>query len=310
MSGRSTRIPLQRWPLLLEAGDYVDVKDPCPVRLGNEWHLFGTGAHPGFRYDVLHATATEPQGPWRLQPPSVLPEIAGSCVAAPGVIAQGRQLHMFVQTEYNLFDGVVEHLVSTDRGATFGHRDTALVSLPGTQEAGIYDPHPAEIGGEKYLVYSGFSVIGRPDLFLARSSSGSWDGPWQRLGAILRHDEVPGHNQHDDAAYEWGLEGAQLIELPDGQVLLNAVCFLADAAAGNRQRVFLATASRPEGPYRVDGLALDPADGIGEVGHAAGVLHDDELVLFFQERTRDGHWGYGVAVAPVTGGPAAEHLAS
>jgi hypothetical protein len=293
------RFPLQRRPLLLEAGDYLALKDPCPVRLGDEWHLFGTGAHPGYRYDILHAVAPAPDGPWRLRGPSVLPKIAGSCVAAPGVVAQDGRLHMFVQTEYNLFDGVVEHLVSVDGGDTFEHRDTALRSVPGTGEAGIYDPHPACVGGWPYLVYSGFSRIGRPDLFLARSAGGGWDGPWERLGCVLHHEQVPGHNQHDDPAYEWGLEGAQLIELPDGQVLLNAVCFLGGAPAGNRQRVFFATAPGPTGPYRVHGPALDPVDGVGEVGHAAGAVYGGELVLLFQERTGDGPWRYGVAAAPL-----------
>ena len=27
-----------------------------------------------------------------------------------------------------------------------------------------------EVGGERFLVYSGFSVVGRPDLYLARSA--------------------------------------------------------------------------------------------------------------------------------------------
>jgi hypothetical protein len=300
---------LRRRPLLLPAGDYVDVKDPCPVRLNGGWHLYGTGAHPGYRYDILHATSAHPQGPWRLHAPARLPGIAGGCVAAPGVIADGRRLHMFLQTEYNRFDGVVEHLVSEDGGATFTHHDTALTSLPGTREAGIYDPHPAEIGGERFLVYSGFDRIGRPDLFLARSTRGGWDGPWQRLGCVLRHEQVPGHNQHDDPAYEWGLEGGQLLELPDGQVLLTAVCFLAGAPPGDRQRVFLALGPAAAGPYRVVTPLLGPAEGAGEVGHATAVLHGDELMLFFQERTGDGPWRYGLAAAPVMSG-AADGLAS
>ncbi len=292
-------IPLQRRALLLDGGDYVALKDPCPVQLDGEWHLFGTGAHPGYRYDILHATARHPHGPWRVREPSVLPPISGTCVAAPGVISDGRRLHMFLQTEYNLLGGVVEHLVSDDRGATFLHHDTALASVPGTEEAGIYDPHPAEIDGQKYLIYSGFAEIGRPDLFLARSVGGGWDGPWQRLGCLLRHEHVPGHNQHDDPAYEWGLEGGQVIELPDGRVLLNAVCFLAGAPAGDRQRVFFATAPSLQGPFEVHGPALHPATGAGEVGHGAAVVHGGELVLFFQERDGDGPWRYGVATAPV-----------
>jgi hypothetical protein len=44
---------------------------------------------------------------------------------------------------------------------------------------------------------------------------------------------------------------------------------------------------------------LQPVSGAGEVGHGAAVLHDGELVLFFQERTGDGPWRYGIATAPV-----------
>jgi hypothetical protein len=288
---------LRRAGLTIEPGPYAALKDPCPVRLGGRWHLFGTAVHDGYRYEILHATAPGPAGPWRLHPPATLSKVTGACVAAPGVIADGERLHMFVQTDYNVFGGRIEHLVSDDGGASFIHHDTALTSLPGTAEAGVYDPHPAEVGGQRYLVYSGFAVVGRPDVFLARSVSGDWAGPWERLGLILHHAQVPDHNQHDDPGYEWGLEGAQLVELPDGRVLLNAVCFLAAADAGNRQRVFFALADAPGGPYEVLGSALDPAEGAGEIGHATVVVHDGALTLFFQERTPDGPWRYGVASA-------------
>jgi hypothetical protein len=295
---------LRRARLTLDASRYVAVKDPCPVRVGTRWHLFGTAIHEGYRYEILHATAPSPTGPWRLHQPASLATaagapVAGAAVAAPGVIADGETMHMFVQTEYNVVGGRVEHLVSTDGGASFEHRDTALESLPDGEEAGIYDPHPAEIGGQRYLVYSGFAVVGQPDLYLARSTTGSWDGPWERLGCLLRHEQVPDHNQRDDPAYEWGLEGAQLVELPDGRVLLNAVCFLAAADAGNRQRVFFAIGPTPLGPYHVVGSVLDPLDGFGEIGHATVVIHDGELTLFFQERAGDGPWRYGVASAPL-----------
>ncbi len=300
-SGTVPGMPLRRRRLMIDVGDYVSVKDPCPVALGGEWHLFGTGAHPGYRYDILHAVADRPEGPWRLGAPSVLPAVEGNCVAAPAVVAEGTRLHMFVQTEYNILGGVVEHLVSDDRGRSFTHADTALTSRPGTDEAGIYDPHPTVIDGEKYLVYSGFALVGRPDLHLARSLGGGWDGPWQRLGCVLRHEHVPAHNQHDDPAYEWGLEGAQLVPLPDGQVLLNAVCFLGGAPAGDRQRVFFARASQPTGPFHVIGAVLDPVNGVGEVGHATALVHDGQLLMFFQERIGSGPWHYGLATAPLAG---------
>jgi hypothetical protein len=105
--------------------------------------------------------------------------------AAPGVIADGDRLHTFVQTEYNLLGGRVEHLVSDGGGVSSARRDTSLASVAGTAEAGIHDPHPAEIAGHRYLVYPAFSLVGRPDIHLARSASGAWDGPWERLGRIL-----------------------------------------------------------------------------------------------------------------------------
>jgi hypothetical protein len=135
---------------------------------------------------------------------------------------------MFLQHDFNILGGNIEHLVSDDRGQTFVHHDTSLLSVPGGPEAGIYDPDPAEIDGTLYLTYSGMSVIGQPDLYLARSVSGTWDGPWERVGRILGHADVEYHNQVDDEDYEWGLEGPQLAALPNGMTVLTAVCFLAD----------------------------------------------------------------------------------
>lgn len=211
----------------------------------------------------------------------------GGCLAAPGVIAEGPLLHMFLQTEYNVIGGRIEHLVSDDGGATFAHARTALTSLRGTSEAGIYDPHPAEVFGQKYLAYSAFDVVGQPDVHLARSESGRWDGPWERLGPVLRHEDVWCHNQRGHEPYEWGLEGGQLVELPDGRVLLNAVCFLPDAAPGARQRVVFCLGRDVLGPYDVHGPVVPPEGGAGagENGHATAVVLGHELALVFQERS-------------------------
>jgi hypothetical protein len=289
---------LERTDLTLDTGSFVAVKDPCPVRLDGAWHLFGTAVHEGYRYEILHAISPSLSGPWRLLPPAVVPEVPGNCVAAPGVVAEEGRLHMFLQTDYNLFDGRIEHLVSEDAGATFHHEGTALASVPGSAEAGIYDAHPCEVAGERFLVYSAFSIPGRPDIALAHSPSGRWAGPWERLGPLLRHEEVPGHNQHDDPAYEWGLEAAQLFELPDGRVLLNVVGFQSGAPPGDRQRIFFAHAERARGPFLILGSVLEPPGGSGEVGHGCVVLDRDRLALFFQERAVGGAWRYGLATVP------------
>lgn len=278
---------LQRGHLVLKGRDYLEVKDPCPVFDGSRWHLFGTGVTAPHTFEVLHAVADRLEGPWEVSDPVDIVGLAGSCVAAPGAVADADGLHLFLQTEYCILGGRVEHLVSRDGGSTFVSAGTALESLPGTGEAGIYDPHPAVVGGERYLVYSAFSVVGQPDVHLARSTTDSWDGSWERLGPVLQHADVMVHNQLGSEGYEWGLEGPQLVELPDGRVLLNAVCFLSSLPAGARQRVFFAVGDTPMGPFDVLGPVLVPPEGnrLGENGHASAVVTDDELVLLFQERS-------------------------
>jgi hypothetical protein len=293
---------LTRVPLAFNASRYIEVKDPCPVFDGRRWQLFGTGVTGPHTFELLRATADNLSGPWSLEDPVSLQGISGGCVGAPGVIAENGVLHMFVQTEYNRTGGTIEHLVSGDSGQSFQRRPTALVSDPDGGEAGVYDPHPAVIAGERLLVYSAFNVVGQPDLHLARSDGNSWDGPWRRLGPILIHEHVPWHNQHGDDAYEWGLEGAQLVALPDGRTLLNAVGFVHGGAAGSRQRVFLAVAANPYVPFDVGPPVVMPLGGetTGENGHATVVIDGDELVLFFQERDAPSHkWRYALATAPL-----------
>jgi len=285
------------------ASRYLEVKDPCPVHDGRQWHLYGSGITGPNRFEILHATGPSLDGPWRLGNPVALAAgLSGGCLAAPGVIVEGSTHHMFLQTEYNVFDGSIEHLVSGDGGETFSHAGTALRSLARTEEAGIYDPHPAEIHGERYLVYSAFSVVGEADLHLAHSRTGDWHGPWGRLGPILRHEDVEFHNQRGDDGYEWGLEGAQLLELPDGRVLLNAVCFLPEGSPGSRQRVFFGIAPDIRGPYALRGPLIPPGggEGSGENGHASAVIAGSSVVLFFQERDAGGGvWRYALTRIPL-----------
>lgn len=291
-------IGLRRVPLDVPLPAGRERKDPCPVHDGTRWHLFATDVPAADTFAVMHAVADDLAGPWDLRPPVAVTGLAGSCIAAPGVVAEDGVLHLFLQTEYCLVGGSVHHLVSYDGGDTFTPRGATLASVAGTADAGIYDPHPVRAGDACYLVYSAFSVVGQPDVHLARSDS--WDGPWERLGPVLAHEQVWCHNQRGSTAYEWGLEGAQLLPLPDGRVLLNAVCFLPGADAGTRQRVFFAVADDLLGPYDVLGPVLEPPER-GENGHACAVLHDDQLWLVFQERSRsEPVWRLGCARTPLT----------
>lgn len=290
--------PKQLFPLIEPSRALRDVKDPCPVFDGGTWHLFGSGGSIiTEKWLIYHATAPSIEGPWTEQPTIDL-ALGGSGVAAPGVVFCDGLFRMFIQTEFMKPGGKIEYLTSPN-GFTWTHVNTALLSMPGTAEHGIYDPHPAKIGNACYLAYSGMPAgwPPKPDIYLASSLSGTWEGPWVRLGSILDHEAVANHhNQHGSANYEWGIEGAQLVELPDGNVLLNATSFLPEGVRGSRQRVFFAVASNVQGPYRSLGPILEPP-GFGENGHATALLDGEKLVLCYQARVEstEHRWRYGLA---------------
>ena len=297
----TTPLPWRAPRPVLPLGPYGGLKDPCVVRFHGAWHLFATGCKDGYEYDVVHAVAPRPTGPWTMLPPADVVGAAGPSLCAPGVVADGDRLHLFVQETYNLLGGTITHLVSEDAGVSFHAVSVALTSLPGTSEAGIYDAHPGEVGDGKYLTYAGMATVGEPEIHIARSLTGTWDGPWERLGVALGHDDIDCHNPRGCPAYEWGLEGAQVTGLPDGRTLLSGVCFLPGGDHGTRQRVFLAVADAPEGPYDVLGPALDPARyaGGGENGHGCTVVDRGRVYLYFQHRDGDGApWTLHVTSVP------------
>jgi hypothetical protein len=288
--------PLRRARVAFFDDRYTQTKDPCPVLAAGTWHLFGTGWSRGDdRPQILHARASAVDGPYAAANLSIPVGIGGSGVAAPGVIFDRGEFHMFLQTDFARPGGSIEHLTSPD-GEGFEHRDTALTSDRDLDEACIYDAQPALIGGKPFIVYAA-GRVGHPQIHLAESIAGSWAGPWRRHGAILTEAQISFHNQPGAPEYEWGLEGPQLLELPDGTVLLDAVCFLAGQRRGTRQRVFLAIAGSPIGPYRVMGLPVQPIPGqwdAGENGHAGAVLVDDGLTLLYQgRRSAESRWALG-----------------
>jgi hypothetical protein len=146
--------------------------------------------------------------------------------------------------------------------------------------------------------------IPQPDIYLAKSQTGLWVGPWERRGKILDHTDIDWHhNRRDHPDYEWGIEGPQLVELPSKKILLNATCFLEDMPRGSRQRVFFALADSIQGPYKSTGPVLDPLPGTwesGENGHATAWVDGETLYLFYQARSapksEGGRWRYGIAL--------------
>lgn len=281
---------------------FSHVKDPCPVFDGFRWHLFGSGdcrATGSLR--IFHATACGLAGPWKEERDAELVGLSGPEVAAPGVVYdnRSRQFHMFIQTRWKTPGGTIEHLVSSD-GSRFERRGAVISAEEGTDHGIVYDPHPAEVDGRKFITYSAGRRVGRPDIYLAESVSGSWDGPFEKRGRILAHHDIPHHNQLDHDDYEWGLEGSQLVGIGGGIVLLNAVCFLPHASPGKRQRMFFAVAVRPEGPFRTLGPVINTSGSgwlSGENGHGTVLLLGQSAHIFFHSRStgRGSRWVIGRA---------------
>ena len=294
---------------LFQPGFTEDLKDPCPVFDGEMWHVFGSSGNVRSEtWSILHATAPDLYGPWTEQE-NIQLGIEGSGIAAPGVIFDVGVFHMFIQTEFMKSGGLCAHAVSND-GFTWSVLEPALRALPDTGEDGIYDPHPAIVGGKRYIVYSGmppFKKVPQPDIYLATSQSDSWFGPWKRLGKILDHTELVHHNSREQLDYEWGIEGAQLVELPSGRVLLNATCFLPEGPRGSRQRVFFAVADKVTGPFHSLGPVLEPGQP-GENGHSTALVMGSELALIYQSRiaATNNLWRYGIAKYDLGQSPFAE----
>lgn len=302
-------------PLFIST-EFGDTKDPCVVFDGTRWHIFGSGGSiRNENWKILHAVADTVDGPWTEIEPIMLTGIGGPHVAAPGVVFdfEEKNFHMAIQEDFTSIGGSIHYLVSPN-GTEFTHVGKILSPIPDSGEAGLYDPHFSVIGGKKYLVYAGMPAViphGRPfipqpDIYLATTTTGSWAGPWERIGKILDHDDISWHhNRRDYDDYEWGIEGPQLVELPSGKVLLNATSFIEEGERGTRQRVFFAIADRPEGPYTSLGPVLslrDQAWEAGENGHASAILSDDQVYLFYQARAKtspihaENNWKYGIAV--------------
>jgi hypothetical protein len=251
--------------VLYDPVQYPDVKDPSPVFDGARWHLFGTGCGVPHGCEILHSTAPRLDGRWQEEPPPTLRGVDHIAFrSAPGVVAQDGRLHMFLQHDFNILGGHIEHLVSEDGGRTFVRQGTALRSRGGTPEAGVYDPDAAEIDGRRYLVYAAMGVVGQPELYLARARKNSWDSPWKRLGCILDHVSVSCHNQIGGTDYEWGLEGPQLLQLPDNVGTLFDSRVLSSGPA-SRPAPATAAGRRPEG-YRPLPRAGPPGAAVGARG--------------------------------------------
>lgn len=314
--------PIRKIGPLFDSTHFKDVKDPCIAFDGTTWHIYGSGGTTvSEEWEILHATAPSIEGPWVEQAPAVLRGVDGIHVAAPSVVYDfdDHLFHMAVQKDFINVGGGIAYLVSAD-----GHIFTKMRTLmrpTSEMESGLYDPQLCTVSGRKYLVYAAIPdrkpdtahlfPAPQPDVYLAKSTTEYWSGHWKRVKAILRHEDIEWHHNgraHPD--YEWGIEGPEVVPLPDGKILLNATCFLAEGRRGTRQRVFFAIANDIKGPYVSLGPVLSTENTEewenGENGHASSWIIGEEFFLFYQARSQTivepkeaNSWRYGIAVFSV-----------
>lgn len=296
--------------LILETDKYWDQKDPSPVAVPDKfsgrimYHIYGTRGDDRTRsWELLHAISADPWGPWtELEPISA--GIEGAGVAAPGGIydQEDGRVHLFVQTEFLKLGGTIEHLTSDDGGWSFYHQGTVIRSIDGTDQAGIYDPQPfiVQEKGEtkRYIVYTGMPKVAHGNVYLAESTGPSWDGPYETKRIITNEEIKDHHNQPGSANYEWGIEGGNIVVLPNGKFLFVGVCFLPEGLNQTRQRVFRAVADNIEGPYKSLGPLINPLKP-GENGHPGIILDEKTLRLYYQRRDVGGPWRYAVKDIPL-----------
>lgn len=284
-------------PQILRTNAYWDQKDPSPIAIPDKsnnkivYHIYGTkGDDRTKQWEILHAISNSPHGPWT-EVSTINTGLKGEGVAAPGVIYENDRVHMFLQTEFLSLGGTIEYLTSDDGGYNFYHQGTVLRSIKGTDQAGVYDPQPLIVKTlsktERYIVYTGMPKVSHGDVFLAISKAG-WHGPYETK-KIISHEEIIHHNQHNDFDYEWGLEGGNILLLPNGKFLFVGVSFLPTGDRGTRQRVFSAISDKIDGPYQTLGPLINPKKP-GENGHPGVIIEDKTIRLYYQERKVGGPW--------------------
>ena len=305
----NTALQVHRLPQHQEK--YFEIKDPSVVTLVDGtlmmYASIGNSAHQ--EWIVGRFMAVHPAGPWHEVEPVSFANLSGPQVCAPAVmyeISNGQPLwKMYIQTACFEADGVIVLATSRD-GQHFEGQPQPLASrhtLSAEYQplvTGVYDAGVSEIrGGNEEMMcmlFSGYRRVGCGDIYASYRPKSAAEHEWSPARRLLAQEEVPFHNHPNSQHFEWGLEGAKLVQLSEKCFLLVGVCFLPkpDGFLGTRQRVFFAVSSSMDGPFRPVGTPLNPfeneEDGRrGENGHPDTLfLNEHDLWIIYQERHGDG----------------------
>jgi hypothetical protein len=314
----SAELPMMRLPKHLQR--HYEIKDPSVVMIAPDKFMMFASIGNSQRQEWLvgRFEASSLQGPWIELEPVKFVNLSGPQLCAPAVTYDPAKAEapweMYIQTACFEADGIIALATSKD-GETFHGVPTVLASRetvanPPAPVIGVYDVGVSEVkqGDEELLcmLYSGYRRVGCGDLFLSTRRKNDPTAQWSTGECLLAQEAVPFHNSPDYEHFEWGLEGAKLIQLADDSFLLIGVCFLPlpHEYLGTRQRVFLAAAKSINGPFVPMGTpflpvavesgeaAQEKAIRRGENGHPDTLIIDNQLWVIYQERSGNGQPWY------------------
>jgi hypothetical protein len=294
---------------------YPELKDPSVVQIADGSYMMyaSIGNSHIQQWIIGRFVAQNPEGPWQEVSPVTFHDLSGPQLCAPAVrfeIKNG-QPHwiMYVQTSCFEHEGIIALATSTDGEHFYGTNqpliNRQMMSSYTDALVGLYDAGISEVRVNDQtllcLLFSGYRRIGCGDLYMTYRSKESNEDDWAPSQKILSQEEVPFHNNPLDQDFEWGLEGAQIIQLADDSFMLLGVCFMPipGPAVGTRQRVFFAHATSLLGPWIPLTTPFEPQDYAGfrgENGHPDAFKIGDELWIIYQERCANGYpWHFRAA---------------
>lgn len=285
---------------------YFEMKDPSlvPMPDGTFMMYAGLGTVRGEEWVQGRFRADHPGGPWQELEPAVIEGVTGTEVCAPVVLyaeKDGKPLwRMYVQTACFSEGGVIALATSEDgihfRGSALPAMTRDDIPQEHQPVVGLYDVNISDVAidgiAHECMVFSGYRKVGSGDIYMSLRKKD--EEKWSQPRLMLRQEDVPFHNRPGIPNFEWGLEGAKVLQLADDAFLMVGVSFLdkGNECRGTRQRVFFAAARSVNGPFIAMNTPIDPTVydvGQGENGHPDMAVLGKRFCILYQERAGEGH---------------------
>lgn len=142
-------------PILVQGaygtGDYLDLYAPAVIKDGSVWKMWYTGHNAAGNYNLMYATAANPEGPWTKYSTAYIWTNAQNYISPSEVWKEGSTYWM---TYYG--GGSLIEVASSPDGTTWTKvKDLFAVSPTGWDHAVVYWPSQIFINGKWYTYYAG-----------------------------------------------------------------------------------------------------------------------------------------------------------